>query len=132
MTRPIIIAALLLAPSPTATATTGRMTLPQLEALAESHHGHPAGLLARVRRYEGDTDRVYRRRGVLICGRYQVNAGQSWRLCRMARGPAGTWIAAQLLEESREWCAARRCPCPEARWNWRDRTALCAALGGES
>jgi len=69
----------------------------------------------------------------LVCGRYQINAGESWRLCRLARGAAGPWIAAQLLAESRAWCRRRPgvCPCSWARWNFLDRTRLCRSLGDE-
>lgn len=125
--------ALVLLPAPALTAPEPPW-LAGMELAAEGHHLLPVGLLARLRRYEGNRDVVRRHRAGLVCGRYQILAHDSWRLCRMVRGPAGTWIAAQLLAESREWCAGRgrRCPCPEARWNWLDRTALCAALRGES
>lgn len=119
-----------------------------LEAMAEGYYGLPSGLLARVRQYEGDRDHVALRRGRLICGRYQIAAlASGWRLCRLARGPAGTWIAAQLLDESRaryerecrEVLAAgrtnKRCRCRWQHWNHGDRSALCtalAALGGET
>jgi hypothetical protein len=134
--------------SPLAAPTT--LDLRHLEAMAEAHYQLPSGLLARVRAYEGDKDVVRRRPAGLVCGRYQVWAGESWRLCRMARGPAGQWIAAQLLAESRASCydgrqsdksevdgkavaglrPRLRCPCEWARWNWGDRTALCLALDG--
>jgi len=153
LAAPALVAGVLLLVTHHAPAAPTALDLRTLEAAAEAHYQLPAGLLARVRRYEGDRDVIRRRRGVLMVGVYQLNMGRSWRLARFARAPAGVWIAAQLLAESREWCYTGgnprksevdgkavaglrprlRCPCPWARWNWGDRTALCMAIdGGET
>lgn len=126
----LILVALCLLPS--AESAPARPSRVQLEAMAEAYHRQPGGLLARAIAYEASGDVVrkrYRKDGswFLVCGPFQINAGQSWRLCRMARGVAGIWIAAELLAESRGKAQAGW-PCPWAAWNWGDRTAMCASL----
>ena len=104
-----------------------------LMLLAEAWHDLPQGILARVKTYESGTEwnpRTRRVNGSLICGPFQIAAWKSYRLCRMARGPAGVFIAAQLLAESRERVISKMetAECPWAHWNYNDQTALCVAL----
>ncbi len=115
-------------------------SLARVERMAEEWHRLPGGLLSRLRGYErGHLDMdAARPRGAAACGRYQiyVRARQSpdgERLCAMAQSPTGAWMAAQLLAESRRWCARNpgRCECPWQNYNSGDAARLCRALGEE-
>lgn len=128
----LIIAAIRLLPA--AESAPARPSRVQLEAMAEAYHRLPRGLEARVRAYEGDRN-VIRKRvrngdWYLVAGPYQLHVGKNWQYAADARGDAGPWMVARRLAKSRAWCAARpgTCPCPWARHNWGDRTALCAAM----
>lgn len=117
-----------------------RSTLRRLEAEAERAAGLPEGILARVRGYEkGHLMMVAPRPGgAACCGRYQIRVAaltspDGEHLCRQARGLAAPFMAAQILDLSRRWCARNpgRCACPWARWNSGDAARLCRAIGGD-